>query len=475
MKRYLFLTVTLVLFFSLAVNAFAAAYYVATTGNNNNPGTETQPWATLTYAESQLSNGDTVIARGGTYHETLCINVPNVTFQNYPSETPIIDGEGTLPGGEQYNSLISISWFDGGVIFDGFEVKNSTAIGIKFKDTGNNTVKNCVIHGVEVSGIVVDTDAHNTLIEDCKVYEHNLFWGEHGEPYDWGAGIITVRNHDTTIRRCEVYNGFGEGIDAGRKSSNVIIEYCVVYDNMSAQIYADVTKDIIIRYNLVYGTRNETYNLRCPDFTCGTGIGVSMEVSEPGYGDGANIYGNFVADCYSGLIVDMTNAKIYNNTFVEANISDTRPLLRIKNNLTDHIMKNNIFVQTNGIIANVPNAGTYANNLWSKTPEADAQGAGDVIGDPLLVKTSGWNNLVSGAVRGSGFALQSTSPAINVGIPLGAEFKNVPDCDRCVWPTNVMLMDQDSQGSEWEIGADIHVANPTTLDPPTNVKIAAGQ
>jgi hypothetical protein len=170
----------------------------------------------------------------------------------------------------------------------------------------------------------------------------------------------------------------------------------------------------------------------------------------------------------------MTDVEVYNNTFVEYNSAvPNSALLFIGNPLTGHNIKNNIFLQTSGTIAIAPSAGTYAYNLWSKTPEADAQGEGDVIGDPLLVKTSGWNSLVAGAVRGSGFALQSTSPAINAGISLGAEFKNIPDCDRCVWPTKVMIMDQDSQGSGWEIGADIHVANPTALDPPINVKIVS--
>jgi parallel beta-helix repeat protein len=285
MRRYLFLTVTLVLFFSLAVNAFAATYYVATTGNNNNPGTEAQPWATLTYAESQLSSGDTLIVRGGTYNETLNINVSNTTIQNYPGETPVIDGGGTLPGAGEYGSLVRISYTTGGITLDGFEIKNSDAIGITVKQTDGNTIKNCIIHDVDRQGIVVDTNANNTLIEDCVIHEHNLFWPGSGS--DYGSGFITVRNHDTTIRRCEVYNGYGEGIDAGRKSINVIIEYCVVYDNMSAQIYADTSKDIIIRYNLVYGTRNETYNVKFANFTCGTGIGVDIEVPETGYGDGA--------------------------------------------------------------------------------------------------------------------------------------------------------------------------------------------
>lgn len=36
-----------------------------------------------------------------------------------------------------------------------------------------------------------------------------------------------------------------------------------------------------------------------------------------------------------------------------------------------------------------------------------------------------------------------------------------------------MVMDQANQGSGWEIGADIHVANPTALDPPTGLTIVS--
>eukprot|EP01006_Ploeotia_vitrea_P028230 TRINITY_DN60951_c0_g1_i1.p1 TRINITY_DN60951_c0_g1~~TRINITY_DN60951_c0_g1_i1.p1 ORF type:complete len:735 (+),score=78.16 TRINITY_DN60951_c0_g1_i1:22-2226(+) len=48
-------------------------YYVATDGNNVNPGTKTKPFRTLNYAKSMLNekSGGTVIIRGGTYFETL--------------------------------------------------------------------------------------------------------------------------------------------------------------------------------------------------------------------------------------------------------------------------------------------------------------------------------------------------------------------------------------------------------------------
>jgi len=47
--------------------SFAATYYVATDGNNENPGTYSSPWATPGYGASHLSPGDTLIIRSGTY------------------------------------------------------------------------------------------------------------------------------------------------------------------------------------------------------------------------------------------------------------------------------------------------------------------------------------------------------------------------------------------------------------------------
>jgi hypothetical protein len=87
--------------------ARAATYYVATNGNNSNPGTESQPWRTLTYAigfgsTSPTTAGDTVLVRGGVYHEAVQLKKTfNSTKDNptiimaYPGETVTMDG--TLP------------------------------------------------------------------------------------------------------------------------------------------------------------------------------------------------------------------------------------------------------------------------------------------------------------------------------------------------------------------------------------------
>jgi hypothetical protein len=49
----------------------AADYYLAPGGSDDNPGTITQPWKTLEHAITQLSQGDNLYLRGGTYYPRL--------------------------------------------------------------------------------------------------------------------------------------------------------------------------------------------------------------------------------------------------------------------------------------------------------------------------------------------------------------------------------------------------------------------
>ncbi len=51
----------------LCGSAFATTYYIATTGNDGNPGTEALPWATLQKAADTLLPGDTALVKPGTY------------------------------------------------------------------------------------------------------------------------------------------------------------------------------------------------------------------------------------------------------------------------------------------------------------------------------------------------------------------------------------------------------------------------
>ena len=485
MKRHLFLTVTLIMFFSLAVNAFAATHYVATTGNNRNPGTKAQPWATLAYAADTITNGDTVIVRGGTYKSGCTIRKSNVTFQNYPSETPIVDGNGVRPGGE-WDSLISINAIGkdlaNNVTIDGFEIRESTGNGIivngDYGGADNVIIKNCKMIENYRMGVLIIYNADNALIEDCEIHNNaNCAVGGMSRTLTRCTGgnrpsqISTKHCDAPTFRRCKVYDSYHEGFNIDAFTTNATVEYCEIYGNPQLQLYLVNSTNNTVRYNVIYGTDNGR----------GSGIWICNEAQwkTPVLLTNNKIYGNVVANTTNNLWIAGTtgrlvkNVTVYNNTFVEATFINIRMEAMTGG---DHVFKNNIIWQTNGTIANVPSRKmTCAYNLWSRNPDNDAKGAHDpTYALPKLIKTSGWNSLKGGDLDGSEFALQSSSPAINAGTPLAA-FDDIPECDKSVWPAQVVLMDQNIQGSGWEIGADIHVANPTVtvLDAPTGLKIGS--
>lgn len=80
----------------------AADYFVAPSGNDNNPGTESKPFKTMRKAgEAATSPGDTVYIRGGVYGggwdahlspQASGTAAAPITFRAYPGELPILDG-----------------------------------------------------------------------------------------------------------------------------------------------------------------------------------------------------------------------------------------------------------------------------------------------------------------------------------------------------------------------------------------------
>jgi hypothetical protein len=139
-------------------------YYVSPTGININtaPGSLAAPWATFAYAlaSGRLQPGDTLLARGGTYYESgvnlACAGTAGsrITIQNYPNETPVIDGgltpEFRTPGNSDWtlydagkNIYRSVNAYTSGVIqLAGWLIYNGRTLGLmsyKFWDQFSQT------------------------------------------------------------------------------------------------------------------------------------------------------------------------------------------------------------------------------------------------------------------------------------------------------------------------------------------------
>ena len=111
-----------------AVSAPTATAYVATTGSDNNPGTQAQPWRTIQHAADTVAPGTTVYVRGGTYAEQVNIlhsgsaSAGYTTFTAYPGETPVVDGSSLQAVSAGLFNLLDVSY----VQVSGFEVRNYT-------------------------------------------------------------------------------------------------------------------------------------------------------------------------------------------------------------------------------------------------------------------------------------------------------------------------------------------------------------
>lgn len=94
----------------------AATYYVATTGNDSNPGTESSPWKTLKKAGDKAVAGDTVLIKGGVYKAPLFpknsgASANYISFKGVQGSSVIIEGGYEVTGWSVHNgSIYSASW-----------------------------------------------------------------------------------------------------------------------------------------------------------------------------------------------------------------------------------------------------------------------------------------------------------------------------------------------------------------------------
>lgn len=65
-------------------------YYISPTGDNGNPGTYAEPWATLAYALTQMSAGESLGVMDGTYVQNNTSSaLANITIAAAPAATPV--------------------------------------------------------------------------------------------------------------------------------------------------------------------------------------------------------------------------------------------------------------------------------------------------------------------------------------------------------------------------------------------------
>jgi hypothetical protein len=147
-------------------------YYVSTGGNDNNPGTSSQPWRTIQKAASAMGPGSTVIVLAGDYPERIQVT------RSGASGSPITfkaQGTVTMHGFTVKADYISI------VGFDISDTPDSSADGVGIYVLGSNCdLEDNYVHFATRGGIVLWANVgqydktSNCVVRDNRLYKNGM-------------------------------------------------------------------------------------------------------------------------------------------------------------------------------------------------------------------------------------------------------------------------------------------------------------
>ena len=333
-----------------------SVYYVATDGDDLNPGTETQPFRTIKQGISVLEPGDTLYVKSGTYTEEAIRTFPSgtswdnpITIMAYPGSTVTLKPD----SGSDVLRFVRCHY----IIID------------KFVLDGSN---------VENNGIKITTEAHHIRIQNSEVMraprQGILITTDGSINSDFNQFInLNVHHNGTT--------DFDHGVYI--ESSHNLVDRSSIHHNAGwgVHIYSggcdDCANDNIVSNNAIYD--NAMIGDRGP------GIILSS-------GSGNLAYNNLVWGNNGGIQVALgaSDVKVYNNV-VYANDYNG---IYIFSSSTNAVVRNNIVFQNGGTAISDGGSGTIQDHNLVDT-------------DPLFVDAPAHD-----------FHLQPASPAIDSGIAL---------------------------------------------------------
>jgi parallel beta-helix repeat protein len=401
-----------------AASANAATYYVATSGNDANPGTIAAPFKTVSKAALVVVPGDVVNVRGGVYYER--VRIPSkgtasarIVFQSYPGETAVIDGA-NVAADKATVHLTETEFVD----FSGFEVRNSPFMGINMWYTKNTRVLNNHVHHARRNGIYAGADARG-FSSDVTIsgnivrntVEENQYHSMGTE--GWAGAVVVSYTDRFTITSNKIYNNDGEGLIALR-GDNALIQGNEIYDNYSVELYIDNARFVTVDRNLVYSTGDTRWYR---DGYPAAGIAVANETNTIMNPSSDNTFTNNIVvgsrwGFYYGAWESgggLRNTKVLNNTFY----GTKQAVITIENDAhTNTIVQNNIFYSTGSPDPRYAGVGgvTYRNNLWYGGNAGAAAGTGDVYGNPRFANPGG--------LRADDYKLQAGSLALAAALDL---------------------------------------------------------
>jgi hypothetical protein len=247
---------------SLAFGQSNSSFYVSTTGNDSNPGTQAAPWRTVQHAADTVRAGSTINVRGGIYEELVSMKTSGngadgfITLRSYPGETAVLDAEHFAPNGRRGVLTIHNQSY---VRIEGLEIRNYSTAEHRLTPLG-----------IDVMG----AGSHIELLRNNVHHIEQNFGGRDAPGRGGNAFGIAVYGTDAktpisdlVIDGNEVHHlktGSSESLVVNGNVTNFRITHNVVHDNNNIGIdvigfertapdpAVDQARDGVVSGNLVY-------------------------------------------------------------------------------------------------------------------------------------------------------------------------------------------------------------------------------
>jgi hypothetical protein len=432
-------------------------YYVSTSGNDNNPGTLSQPWRTIQKAARTLVAGETVLIRGGTYRETILPANSGtagnyITYGAYPNEAVIVDGSG-INLSNPSEGLVNVK-NKHYIIIQDLTIQNSRNIGVYVSGTSNPKVLSSNIYLTNLKVLNSNNEAIKVFLAD-KILIENSYTKESvssGIGVWHSSNIIVDNNTVVNARNLPMPQGHEECITISFVANFEVKNNEVYFENFNNYLGAagiDIKNSSYegsVHHNYVHNFYqdgaiyldaweaglNGTPSLHNVDIYSNRiehAGGISIGSERGGTVENINIYNNIVIDSnFSGILLHATggnglrkNINIYNNTIFRSTGNGGAGIYIATANIETILIKNNIVDfgpkwvgQITLAYPSVKNKITVDRNLtWGRTecsqdfPNCLELNNGTLRADPLFVNPNGLD-----------LRLQANSPAINSGLTI---------------------------------------------------------